>query len=235
MIYVTSDLHGYPLHRFLDLLRQAGFGERDFLFVLGDVTDRNGDGGIAMLQWMMVQPNVELILGNHEAMLLSCAFLFEEITDASLERLEAGQLDRLSAWMCNGAEPTLEALRRLRREDPETVEDILEYLREAPLYETVDTQGRDFLLVHAGLGNFAPNRPLSDYAADELLWHRPDADEQYFDDVMTVLGHTPTGHYGTRGKAFQTRTWIDIDTGAAGGGAPMILRLEDMRAFYQEN
>ena len=28
------------------------------------------------------------------------------------------------------------------------------------------------------------------------------------------------------------KTWIDIDTGAAGGGAPMLLRLDDLQPFY---
>ena len=33
---------------------------------------------------------------------------------------------------------------------------------------------------------------------------------------------------------FRTDTWIDIDTGAAGGGAPMLLRLDDLQPFYAE-
>jgi hypothetical protein len=52
---------------------------------------------------------------------------------------------------------------------------------------------------------------------------------------MTILGHTPTGYrFGEKGKVFRTDTWIDIDTGAAGGGSPMLLRLEDLKAFYAE-
>lgn len=64
MIYVISDLHGYPLPRFLQLLKKANFSEDDFLFILGDVIDRNGDGGVAMLRWLLWQPNVELLLGG---------------------------------------------------------------------------------------------------------------------------------------------------------------------------
>jgi hypothetical protein len=59
-------------------------------------------------------------------------------------------------------------------------------------------------------------------------------EEQYFDAVTTVLGHTPTGLYGSRhrGKMLQTDTWINIDTGAGSGMAPMLLRLDDMQEFY---
>ena len=71
MIYAISDLHGIPLSQLKSLLTQANFSEQDTLFVLGDTVDR-GDHGIELLLWMMEQPNVIHLLGNHEAMMLSC-------------------------------------------------------------------------------------------------------------------------------------------------------------------
>ena len=47
MTYVISDLHGYPIEKLKMLLEKAEFGEDDFLYILGDVVDRNGDGGAA--------------------------------------------------------------------------------------------------------------------------------------------------------------------------------------------
>lgn len=44
-----SDLHGYPLEK-------AGFSDDDFLYILGDVIDRNGDGGVEMLCWQQTSP-----------------------------------------------------------------------------------------------------------------------------------------------------------------------------------
>lgn len=35
MIYVTADLHGCSLSAFQALLDRAGFGETDYLFILG--------------------------------------------------------------------------------------------------------------------------------------------------------------------------------------------------------
>lgn len=43
MIYVTSDLHGYSLEKFKDLLNKVGFCDDDFLYILGDVIDRGSD------------------------------------------------------------------------------------------------------------------------------------------------------------------------------------------------
>ena len=79
MQYVCSDLHGFAIDKFKLMLERVGFNDSDFLWVLGDVIDRGPDG-IKILKWLMAQPNAQLILGNHEAMLLACDFLFEEIT-----------------------------------------------------------------------------------------------------------------------------------------------------------
>ena len=55
--YCISDLHGLPVEKLEDLLDRAGFGEGDFLFVLGDVVDRNGDGGLSLLRFLSVSPD----------------------------------------------------------------------------------------------------------------------------------------------------------------------------------
>lgn len=230
MIYVSSDLHGYPLEKFRKLLEKANFSHDDFLFVLGDVIDRGPDG-IKLLQWLMLQPNAELILGNHEATMLSCDFLLEEITEESIARLTGEKLNIYSTWMINGGMATTSALSKLSAEEKEY---IFEYLREAPLYEELNVNGRDFLLVHSGLGCFDKDKNIADYARYDILWSRPSPNVRYYEDKMTIFGHTPTFTYGAefRGKAIVTDTWINIDTGAGAGIAPMLLRLDDMQEFY---
>lgn len=232
MIYVTSDLHGYPLEKFKTMLESVNFSQDDFLYILGDVIDRGKDG-INLLRWIMLQPNVELLLGNHEAMMLASDFVFEEITEKSIGDLTGTKLGIYSNWVANGGQPTLDALRTLL---PKQIEYILDYLRECPLYEILTVNGRDFILTHSGLGNFSYNKKLSEYTETDLLWSRPSLTARYFDDITTVFGHTPTLYYGNeyRGKAVKTETWIDIDVGAATGLPPMLLRLEDMKEFYFE-
>lgn len=230
MIYAVSDLHGYPLDGFKKLLDKAGFTKDDFCFVLGDVIDR-GSEGIKTVRWLMAQPNFEFILGNHEAMMLACDFLFDEITEDSIGRLTGIKMGTYSTWVSNGGQQTLDELASVRKSE---IKYILEYLREAPLYETVTAGGKDFILTHSGLGSFGKDKKLSEYSTTDLIWNRPSLNTRYFDDIITVFGHTPTLYYGSefKGKAIVTDTWINIDAGAACGEKPMLLRLDDLRKFY---
>ena len=235
MIYVISDLHGMELIKLKILLDKVNFNNNDnWLFILGDVIDRQNDGGVEILEWLLDQPNVELILGNHEAMLLSCSFVFNEITDESIQGFDQEKMSLLSNYMLNGGDVTLKALSELKKRSPETVEYILEYLREAPLYETVTAGGKDYLLCHSGLDNFSPNKRITDYTADEFIWATPRITDRYYDDIITVFGHTPTMSFGDEynGKILKTETWIDIDVGVFCGNHPVLLRLDDLKEFY---
>lgn len=232
MIYVTSDLHGYPLKKFKALLDKAEFCNDDFCFVLGDVIDR-GPEGIKTLCWLMNQPNFELLLGNHEAMMLACDFICDDITDESVGALTSDKLGTYTTWLSNGGQSTLNELYALPNKERKYV---FEYLREASLYETVSAGNRDFLLTHSGLGSFDKNKKISEYSTFDLIWNRPDLNARYFDDIITVFGHTPTLYYGSEyeGRAIITDTWLDIDTGASCGESPMLLRLDDLKEFYAD-
>lgn len=229
MVYVISDLHGYPFDKFQELLNKAGFSKEDYLFILGDVIDRGMDS-TKYLKWLLFQENVELILGNHEAMLLACGFLFEEVNEENVQSLTAEKLELFETWKDNGAKWTLEGFYAMGKDDRA---DIIEYLREAPLYEVVSVGDKDFLLTHSGLGGFEKGKKISEYSADELLWNRTKLSDRYYDSITTVFGHSPTFMYGKEysGRIIKTDTWINIDAGAGCGYSPVLLRLDDMMEF----
>ncbi len=234
MIYAISDLHGLKLAHLQALLAKAQFSDNDWLYILGDVIDRQNDGGVEVLQWLLTQPNVQLLMGNHEVLLLSCSFMLDEITDESVENFTPEKMKLLLNYLENGGGVTLNALKALRRQSPDTLADIWDYLHDAPLYETVTAGGQDFLLVHAGLGHFHPRKRLSEYRSDDFLWAQPAIDERYFDDIITVFGHTATLRYGKEhsGKILHTDTWIDIDVGIPYGNAPAMLCLDTLQEIY---
>ena len=233
MIYAASDLHGCSVEVFEALLSSAGFSEEDFLYILGDVIDR-GEHGAELLSWITQQSNVQLLLGNHEDMLLNCDFLFREVSEENLKDITQDQAFWYRNWMRNGAAPTVRGFQKLLDRDPELVEGILEYLREAPLYACVKAGGEEYVLVHSGLGRFRRHRPLKNYSRHDLLWERPGPDTVYYSGKTVIFGHTPTAFYGERyrGRELRTKSWICIDAGAAMGEPPMLLRLDDRKAFY---
>ena len=233
-IYVTSDLHGLPLSKLKQLLDMVDFNNNDWLFILGDVIDRQNDGGVEILKWLLDHPNAQLVLGNHEAMLLSCDFVFDEITDKTISNFTQEKMELLINYTKNGGDVTLKALRSLMQTEPDIATDILEYLREAPLYEAVSVGDRDFLLVHSGLDNFSKDKKISDYTLDELIWAWPELSDEYYEDIITVFGHTPTMSYdhANKGRILKTKTWIDVDVGVPYGNSPALLRLDDLQEFY---
>lgn len=233
MVYVSSDWHGWPLEKIRKLLQQAGFGEEDELYILGDVIDR-GKEGAALLQWLVRQSNVTFVLGNHEQMLLSCEDFIREPTTDSLSTIDYRGLQIYQNWKRNGGIPTIDALRELAQKNPEELELILEYLHQAPMAVVTEVGEKEYILVHGGLGDFYPEKQLEDYEPNDLLWARPAMDTRYYEDATVIFGHTPTAYYGREyiGKPIFTDTWINIDVGAAGGMPPLLLRLDDMKQFY---
>jgi len=227
--YVTSDLHGYDLHKWEALVEQAGITPKDRLYVLGDVIDR-GAHGVSLLEWMRRQPFVTLLRGNHEDMMLACEFLFE---GEGVHPWDVVGTNRpaCNTWLHNGGHTTyadLAAMNGTRRRY------LLEYVRKAPLYATLTVDGTDYILVHAGLGGFDRSKPLEAYDKVELLWSRPSLLTRYDKDRFVVLGHTPTVLYGPEyaGRPIVTDTWMNIDVGVALGHPPVIVRLEDRAMFY---
>ncbi len=237
MIFVTSDLHGKfdCLKKLLDAARFSE-NEDNWLYIIGDVIDRNGEGGVDILKWLLLQPNVQLILGNHEDMLLSNRWIFEQVDEDSISTLSPSEISRLTAWQSNGAECTIEAL---RRESPDMRVDILEYLDDCPMLESVSVGGRNYLLAHGGLGDFRRDKPLYEYTSREILWERPAITDPYAPDLFTlIVGHTPTVFYSPeyKNRMLKTSGFWNIDTGAARSeGRPMLLCLDTLTEYYIED
>ena len=91
-----------------------------------------------------------------------------------------------------------------------------------------------FVLVHGGLPDFDPARPLSSYEPSEMLVDRPDYSRRYFPDRYLVTGHTPTCSIigADSGMIYRRRGHIAIDCGAVFGKPLGCLRLDDFAEFY---
>ena len=127
-------------------------------------------------------------------------------------------------------------MKALSQESQETRQDILDYLVDCPLIESVSVGDKNYVLVHSGLGNYSQSKKMRDYSMDELLWDRPCLETKYNPDGYTVIfGHTPTSFYAEhfKNRMIKTDSWWDIDTGAAmEDGRPMLLCLDNGKEYY---
>ncbi len=232
MKYAISDIHG-EYDKFMLLLKKVHFSDDDVLYVLGDVIDR-GPKPIECILYIMRHPNIIPLVGNHEYMAMQCIpFLMQKITEDSIKSLNVEQMGKICDWQINGSESTLKGFRAL---DEEMRKEVIEYLCSFELYKEVSAGGEDYLLVHAGLGNFSPYRDLDDYDIDELVWNCPDYSIAYFDDIYTVTGHTPTFCIEDNikpGFIYRSNNHIAIDCGACfQEGRLAMLCLDSGEEFY---
>ncbi|MGN0435421.1 MAG: metallophosphoesterase [Wujia sp.] len=232
MTYVISDVHG-EYNQFMELLKKIHFGESDTLYVLGDVVDR-GVNPIKVLQYMMTQPNIVPIVGNHEIMAITCLkLLLNEITEDFLKRLSIEDYGQLADWMLNGGSSTIQEFVSL---DTDEKQKVLDYIGEFIAYEELNVEGKDYLLVHAGIDDFIPDKPMEEYAIDDLVWKRTDYEIPYFEDKYVVSGHTPTqGILGNKrpGYIYRANNHIAIDCGACRhDGRLAAICLETGEEFY---
>ena len=229
--YVISDIHG-EYDKFMELLELIKFSDSDTLYILGDILDR-GPHPIKVMLKLMKMPNVIPLVGNHEVMAIDCLrFLMKEITESSISDIDRYMLEKLLNWEYNGCKTTLAEFNSVGRE---TRQAIVDYIKDFSLYEKVEAGGRKYLLVHAGLGNFRPDRALYEYDLNELVWERPDYNVRYFKNMYTVTGHTPTElikDNDSPGYIYRKEGHIAIDCGACFGGRLAALCLDTDEEFY---
>ena len=214
---------------FQRMLKQIRFSAQDILYVLGDVVDR-GPHGIQLLQQLMVAPNIRMLLGNHELLMLDYF------------RPGAAQA-QIARWNQNRNEDTREAFRRLPQREKE---DMLLFLETRPDWVEVTVKDQSFHLVHGWPGE---NR-------HDCVWGRPAGDDTLspFRRRRVIIGHTPVPLVRHRSDAALNRYFeelkntgghveilhapgfIDIDCGcghSAPGCCLGCLRLDDMMHFYE--
>lgn len=179
--YVISDIHSH-YDAYVKMLDKIGFSDSDMLYILGDVVDR-GPHPIKILLDLMKRANVVCIAGNHEVMLCECMkTLLKKITEESIADLDEEEIEKLNNWQKNGSLSTTDEFHKL---DAAKQREVADFVSEFEVYEEVKTDVGSFLLVHAGLGNFEPDKEMWEYELNELVWKRPDYDMQYFPEIST--------------------------------------------------
>ena len=212
MTYVMSDIHG-ELERYQKMLELIRFSDQDHLYIIGDVIDRAPDGVDLLLQ-IMGKPNITMLLGNHEQMMLD-----------TLGRDTYPGARQL--WAQNGGNVTRREL-LYHRTSTERGE-ILRFCRSLPTQLDVSVGDKTYRLVHG--------RP-SDKELDHI-WGRVGADSA-FPGQNYIIGHTPTCYLTENFREpytiFHGTGFMVIDCGCGNMTNPFrrlaCIRLEDEKEFY---
>ena len=161
--YVMGDIHG-EADRFHAMLKKIQFSENDVLILLGDVIDRGPDG-IALLLESMEIPNVIMLLGNHEYMMLQ--YLSPEATSTEIRR-----------WNRNGNAPTLAAYLKQKAKIQHRIRT---YLRTRHTHLELEVNGNHFYMVHGFPGG----------NVHDEVWARPTMESKNpILDCRLIIGHT---------------------------------------------
>lgn len=253
--YVISDVHSHfgVFERFLN-----DINPEDKVFFLGDAIDKGPDG-IEVLKYIMDNPRIQMVMGNHELMMIQ----YLHALDVYKEGIETKMLDVMDKYMLSGQEEqwldrncgwaTLEGYFKLSKEEQKKM---IEFLINLPLVLRVDVNNRNFVLVHsvpARIPFYTPGAILyleHKHRADDYVWDRLDSIE--IENSIIVVGHTMTYHYGAideNGKMTiasankvnsdgqEEPVWFDIDCGLAKNSTESrlcALCLDDLSVKYYE-
>jgi serine/threonine protein phosphatase 1 len=222
--YIMSDIHGNS-ERFNSVMKQIQLQLEDKLYVLGDVIDRYPDG-IRILRKLMAMPNVQMLLGNHEYMMLDALYY-----NADCPPDWWGQSKYIRLWYSNGGSITHSYMKHIRKS---LRLELFTFLHSLPLNIEIAVNDKKYILVHGGVDDEAECMSTS-----EIVWKRIRGYEPMPEGKTVIFGHTPTAHYQ---EAVPMKIWhgkgmigIDCGCGYPEDGRLACLRLDDMKEFYSDS
>ncbi len=222
MTYVISDIHG-NYQKFRDLLAQIAFQDDDILYLVGDLVDY-GDGSMELIEDVSLRLNVYSVAGEHDYLAARMLSAFDKMSRSGATP-EAGYISEMTEWVKTGGAATLESFRAL---DAEGREGVLDYLSEMTLFEELEVNGKEYLLVHAGIADFDPAEDIYEYQPEDFFSVPLSPDVELIPGKTLVVGHRPT----ESGKIERGAGSIFLDCGAAEGGRLACLCLESGEEFY---
>ncbi len=242
--YVVSDLHGlYDV--FQRGLKEISFKDEDFLYVIGDAID-HGRGGIRILLDIMSNWNMDLIIGNHEFMMLNAV---DPLGKPSCTGNDT------SLWLdSNGGKITFSQYELLSETERNS---LLSWMTTRSVIKTLVIGEKDYCLTHSFYKKSRENVPYHDlsYAEtwcitwssiwrDDPLTHALDIYKNY--PYTFITGHVPVqrvrrwyereSDWNTL-KSVRRDNLIDIDGGCATGkndeieNGAIFLRLDDLEEY----
>ncbi len=235
--YVCADIHSHAkilteALRFLDA--------DDRLYMIGDAVDKGPDG-MAALKILMEDARCEMLIGNHDLMMLENLMCVRHQSEIPPERL----IEIHHRWQeLNHGNISWDAF---HAEEAAMQEKIISYLQERPLLKILTVNDRRFILVHAAVPKDFDTGQLRDlplsYLQDldhpflyqwksDFIWGRY---VTIIDGYTVITGHTSAQFFDQEYVMQEGEDWYDIDCGLAynlPSSKLALLCLDDMQVRY---
>ena len=190
--YITSDAHGH-LRALDQALEQAAPGADDTVYVLGDMIDR-GPEPVGVINLVRSLPNVHVLMGNHERLMLNA--------------IECGSQMDIFTWERNGGYTTSAQFDALPVAEYRAA---IEWIRELPLSDAIEVGDRAYLLAHAGIepraftcwlagAGYTGEDGYADVPIDVLRQAMAAQDEEDLLWIREAFWGVPTGLVGPDGR-----------------------------------
>ena len=241
-----TDIHG-NFETFLALYNKIPKEKRDKgVAIAGDLMDR-GPKSRQMIQWCIDHPEIKVIKGNHEEMMLDSALKQAEYF------IEHGQFDyvrfsMLDIFMANGGDKTMNSYIDDHGDGSATVnlstlKEHLKWIENLPYYlefkDVKNNKGEHLLVTHssaASVWKWSEEQRKTNYKqfVGHITWGRPNTIHA-IPNVFNIFGHTPNPN-GPKIKS----CYANIDGGCFYNGAPgyntlIAMEFPSMNVYKQEN
>ena len=217
MTYVAYGFDG-SLEKFNSIIRQINFGEKDIMYILGDLAC--GEGAMELVCDLSMRMNVYPVFGKKDFLALKLLSGFDKMLREGSAPDES-YIEQMKFWVANGGQPVLDGFREL---DEDMREGVLDYLGELMLYDEVTVRGKTYFMLNGGIANFDPETDPEDYEPADFASSKLDMNKEYYPDKIMITANAEQGVYD---KITQRNANICI-----GCERCACLRLEDGEKFY---
>ena len=227
VVYVVSDLHGC-YDKYMKLLERLHMTSDDSLYILGDIVDR-GSGGMKIVLDLINRKNVFSYRGNHDH---NAQIMLRNFAIANDGCFADGLEETFRLWLSDGGSPTYEEFLKL---DESKQQAALSYLNSLPLFEELTIGGQKFFLAHT-VPEKSKMLNIDSCRISDFIMGEPEYEKMYFEDMLIVTGHTPTGFIDPEytGQIWKGNNHIAIDCGAVFCNPLGCICLDTMEEIYVE-
>ena len=188
MTYVSYGFGG-SLEKFNAILRQINFGDKDVMYVLGDLAE--GDGAMDLICDMSMRMNVYPVFGKKDFMALKLLAGFDKMLREGTAP-DADYIEQMKFWVANGGQTVLDGFREL---DDDMREGVLDYLGELMLYDEVTVRGKTYFMLNGGILDFDVDTDPEDYEPASFAAVKLDMNKEYYHDKIMITANAEQGVY----------------------------------------